>query len=86
MDKPLDDMFTKEAGPADDRANSGSSPFKPRYAGASPAQFAAHGVLSAVTGPTVASKQFRVQKRNIMCRKDQLRPIFFKLRILKKLD
>ena len=52
MPKPLDDMFTKEAGPADDK---GPSPFKPRFVGASPASLAAYGALRPFTGPAVAS-------------------------------
>ena len=52
MPKPLDELFEKEAGPADDSA---PSPFKPRYAGASPASLAAYGALRPFTGSTVAS-------------------------------
>ncbi len=45
MDKPLDDMFSKEAGPADDRGDAGPSPFKPSVSGA----------LAPFTGSPVAS-------------------------------
>jgi hypothetical protein len=52
MPKPLDEFFEKEA--ADDKP-AAPSPFKPRYAGASPAGLAAYGALTPVTGPAVAS-------------------------------
>lgn len=51
MPKPLDELFEKEAQPGD----AGASPFKPRFAGATPAGLAAYGATSALAGPAMAS-------------------------------